>query len=298
MTPDSLRKSVALFEEATRKDPSYARAYFALADAESELVGMTSEPALAGSERVRASLRKVLELEPNFPDAHGALAKIAYDSDWDWPHAEREFQLALDQGARSGTRASYGWALTTRGRFSDAQIQCQAAEGLDPLGIGPRTCQFWIYYFQHKYPEAKRVLTALLDMNPDSLYAHALLGLIAAIQHDCGESQAQFGTIAAKYTLPVTKIGLAYASACAGDATRAREDLREAEAMKGFGYTSPYQLALGYAFLNDKQEAIRYLRKSAADHEGQIHYLKYDPVFDGIRSDPQFRELEKMVGLE
>jgi tetratricopeptide (TPR) repeat protein len=138
----------------------------------------------------------------------------------------------------------------------------------------------------------------MLDLNPDSLYAHALLGLIAAIQHDCGESQTQFGWVASKYAIPVTKIGLAYASACAGERERASRYLKEATTAKGLGYTSPYQLAIGYAFLDDKEAAIRYLRKSADDREGQIHYLKYDPVFDGIRSDPRYIELERMVGLD
>jgi TolB-like protein len=298
LTPDSLKRSVALFEASTRKDPTYARAFLALAGSEYELVSLTSESPFEGEPRAKVSLRKVLELDPRNADAHALLAKIAYDLDWTWPSAEREFQSALEQGARSDARASYGWALATRGRFSEAQAECQAAESSDPLGFGPRSCQFWTWYLQRKYPEARSVLRGMLDLNPDSLYAHALLGLIAAIQHDCGESQTQFGWVASKYAIPVTKIGLAYASACAGERERASRYLKEATTAKGLGYTSPYQLAIGYAFLDDKEAAIRYLRKSADDREGQIHYLKYDPVFDGIRSDPRYIELERMVGLD
>ncbi len=297
-TPDSVKKSILLFQSAGAKDPRYARAFLGIASAEFELIGLTAQPPLAGVERVRAALRKVLELDPRSADAHGLLAKIAYDYDWDWPTAEREFQLALEQGARPGIRAAYGWGLATRGRFSEAHHQCRIAQSADPLGMGPRSSQFWAYYFEHNYPQAKKTLRGLLDLNPDSIYAHALLGLIAALEKNCAESSTQFEWVARTYPMPVGKCGLAYASACRGDRARAVQYLKEAAAATKPMYTSPYQLALGYAFLHDKDKALAYLSQSAADREGQIHYLKYEPVFEELRSDPRYVALEKRVGIQ
>jgi hypothetical protein len=73
--------------------------------------------------------------------------------------------------------------------------------------------------------------------------------------------------------------------------------LKDAAAYKGQGYVSPYQLALGYALLHDKDSALSNLEKSADVHEGQILYLKYEPIFDEIRSDARYIALEKKVGL-
>ena len=56
-----------------------------------------------------------------------------------------------------------------------------------------------------------------------------------------------------------------------------------------------YQLAIGYTFIGEREQAIRHLIKSAADREGQIHYLRLDPVFDAIRTDSRYIELEKTV---
>jgi hypothetical protein len=62
--------------------------------------------------------------------------------------------------------------------------------------------------------------------------------------------------------------------------------------------TPHYQLAIVYAFLHDADNAIAELNKCAEAHEGQILYIKYDPFFNGIRSDPRYVALEKRVGLE
>ena len=117
------------------------------------------------------------------------------------------------------------------------------------------------------------------------------------MQHDCAEANTQAEWTEAKFKSPVSKAMLAYASACRGDRAQALQYLAEAAATKGPGYVSPYQLALGYALLHDKDAALSNLEKSAEAHEGQILYLKYEPIFDEIRSDARYIALEKKVGL-
>jgi hypothetical protein len=58
-----------------------------------------------------------------------------------------------------------------------------------------------------------------------------------------------------------------------------------------------YQLAIVYALLHDKDEALAELNRAADAHEGQILYIKYEPFFDEIRNDPRYVALEKRVGL-
>jgi serine/threonine-protein kinase len=133
LSPASLRESLNLFQEAIRKDPAYARAYVGLAMAE-------------------------MELDPDSGYAHWLLAEIAENHDGDWPRAEREFRLALEKGAQASTHAAYGWSLVRYGRFSEGQAQCAAAENLEPLGVAPRFCQFYVYYYQRQYPQARKML--------------------------------------------------------------------------------------------------------------------------------------------
>ena len=58
-----------------------------------------------------------------------------------------------------------------------------------------------------------------------------------------------------------------------------------------------YSIAQGYASLADASRAMEALRKSAAARESTILYIGVDTLFDPIRKDPRFVDLEKEIGL-
>jgi TolB-like protein/tetratricopeptide (TPR) repeat protein len=296
-TPESLKGGLELLHSAIKLDPAYVSAYIAIERAEIALIHYTAEPPREGLDRARRALETALQLDPHSADAHGEMADLVYVYDWDWPRAEREFRIALDQGGQATTHSFYGWGLATRGRFDEAQRQFRIAEDLDPLGMGPRFNQAMSFNLERRYSDARRVLQGMLDVNPTQVDAHLILGIIAVPQGDCQTAEAEFGRAAKMYQAPVTKFGLAMASACGGDRAQARRYLAEVE--KGStAFVSPYQLAMGYAYLKDPDTALSHLKESADAREGQILYLKYEPFFDSIRSDPRFVALEKRVGLE
>ena len=58
-----------------------------------------------------------------------------------------------------------------------------------------------------------------------------------------------------------------------------------------------YYLARIYAFWGRKDEAFTWLSEAYANRSEQMMYLKIDPYFDGIRSDPRYNDLLTMIGL-
>jgi AraC-like DNA-binding protein/TolB-like protein len=66
------------------------------------------------------------------------------------------------------------------------------------------------------------------------------------------------------------------------------------------GYIAHFNLARIYSVMNDRQKSLYYLgemKKASYTFEYMIHELKNDPLFDNVRSEPEFqkitRELEK-----
>ena len=292
LNPKSLAESLKLFQAAIQKDPAYARAYVGLAMAEMELSNFVPSP--QAWERARAALDRALKLDPDSGDAHWLLAEIAgYDGDW--PRAEREFQLAVEKGGQASARAAYGWSLARYGRFAEAQSQCAAAENLEPLGVAPRFCQFYVYYFQRQFPQARKMLLETLDLNPDLIYAHVQLGRIALAGRDCAEADRQLSWSGSRMPAPAATLFAAYVCACRGEGARARRYLMAASASHPPAIF--YELAMGYALLGDKDAAIAYLQKSAAARENLPANLA-EPAFDMMHGDPRFVALRKTAGFD
>jgi serine/threonine-protein kinase len=84
---------------------------------------------------------------------------------------------------------------------------------------------------------------------------------------------------------------LGYAYAAAGKQAEAQKILAELNEMSKQAYVSPYDLATLYVGLGDKNRAIEQLNRAYDDRAGWIIYLKVEPIFDPLRSDPRFAEL-------
>ena len=59
---------------------------------------------------------------------------------------------------------------------------------------------------------------------------------------------------------------------------------------------SPYQLAVVYVGLGEKDRAFELLEKAKVGST-LLKYLKMDPRFDSLRSDPRFQDLLRGTGL-
>ncbi|HEX9158928.1 MAG TPA: hypothetical protein VF835_01770 [Rhizomicrobium sp.] len=296
-TPASIRASLALYQAAAAKAPRFALAYVGIARVEAALAQITAQSQDESTRRERDALARALAIDPQLGEAHGLLASLAYYRDWNWPEAEREFRLARAEGAQAPTEQRYGVSLITRGRFDEGMGHIQAALELDPLGMSPRVSQFFALYFQRRYNDARHVLDEALTGNPDFLAGHALRGLVSSLQHDCRETDVEAQWTLKHFPSPLADFETALAGACHGDTSAARQSLARMTNAKEPSFASPYQIALGYAALHDNQAALMWLEKCIAIHEPQALYIKVEPLFDAMRSQPRFIALEKRLGL-
>ena len=90
-TPEGIGRSINYFEQAINKDPRFARAYAALAEAYVLNSGYNSSVSPAElMPKAHEAAARALELDEGLAEAHTALAVIAQDYDWNWKTAERE----------------------------------------------------------------------------------------------------------------------------------------------------------------------------------------------------------------
>ncbi|MBA2704950.1 MAG: tetratricopeptide repeat protein [Blastocatellia bacterium] len=88
---------------------------------------------------------------------------------------------------------------------------------------------------------------------------------------------------------------LGHAYAVSGRRGEALKILNELKEMSAHGYVSPYDLATLYTGLGDKDNAINHLSRAYEERAGWIITLKVEPMFDPLRSDPRFADLQRKM---
>lgn len=189
--PASLRQAVALFEQATRRDSTFALAYAGLADAYRVLggLGYASAAVLTDSSRMMAA--RALGLDNTVSEAHTSLAALLTD-DADWPDAESEFRQAIAlQPGNSLAHQWYAIMLATVGRKAEALREIRRAEVLDPLSQQIRGARVDIERFAGVRDTA-RVLTGRSRMlDPNEPGTVAILSVNLARQGKCNEAYVE-----------------------------------------------------------------------------------------------------------
>jgi hypothetical protein len=62
-------------------------------------------------------------------------------------------------------------------------------------------------------------------------------------------------------------------------------------------YIDPFDRALVFAGLRDRDSAFRWLEVGREQRSSQLIWLRSEPMLDGLRGDKRFNELVRKVGL-
>jgi serine/threonine-protein kinase len=299
LTDEGFRKARDYFQQAIDKDPDYASAYAGLADAYNRLSGWNAMAPRDGFPLAKKAAQKALELDDSNADAHTQLAVVKLLYDWDWNGVESEFKRALEiSPSNPETRYLYGLHLWVMGRFDESLIELKLAQELDPVslekvgGIGD------LFYYQRNYDKAIEQYGKALEMDPNSGYAHWALG--NAYLHKGMHEQA---IVEFKKSIPLSgdspyePAARAYAYAVSGKGREARNILKELQQRSKRIYVSPTLLAFIHTGLGEKDQAFAYLDQAYRERDFLLIFLKVDPMFDGLSSDPRFSDLMGRVGL-
>ena len=87
------------------------------------------------------------------------------------------------------------------------------------------------------------------------------------------------------------------ADVLSGKHQEARKALHDLTAMSKRKYVSPVFIARLYANLGQRDQAFEWLDEAFRERSGRLAWLKVDPLFDSLRSDPRFPVLLQRLGL-
>ena len=296
-TSEGLQQARKYFEEALSLDPDYALAWSGLADVFVSMYDYGEMTLAESSPRAKEAIDHALRLDPLLSAAHNSRAHLAMHH-WMWTEAQTEFERAVELDP--GYAPAYHWyalCLTAIGRLDLAVTAMKKAQSLDPLSSRINADLGMALFAARAYEEAIAQERRTLEINPDSAVAYWVIGMASAGQGDYDEAIAAFeeSLLRAPDDPPILG-SLGYTYARAGRAEEAQAIITSLEAMDP-ATTDAFSIALVYAGLDRRPEALSLLERAVKARSGSVRYLKIDARLDNLRGEPRFKALLTEVGL-
>ena len=298
---EAVRKSVGYFQQAIVRDPGYALAYSGLSDSHTSLARDGFVPAKEGYLTAKESALKALEIDDTLAEAHVSLAYIKIESEWDWPAGARESQRAVALNpSYAPAYDAYAESLWLRGRLDDGIAESKRALELDPLSLAYNDTLGVEYFLARRYDQAIEQEGRTLELDPSFIEAYYFRGIsyLKISMHKEGMAELEKAALISPNDV-VAVTGLGYGYALTGRRADAQKMLDKLAELSNRKYVSPVWRAKIYAGLRDKDKAFDWLEKAIEDRSVvSVGYIKTNPMFDPLRSDPRYAYLLRRANLQ
>jgi serine/threonine protein kinase len=301
-TPADLQAAISYFNQAIAKDPGYALAYSGLADTYSVL---PSYGGVSGEDyypRSNAAARKALGLDPTLAHPHSVLGASYMEYEWDFAAGIAEFKKALELDPND-PMALVWYAqdiAQVGGHAQEAMAAASRAYQLDPLSP---SVAFNVGYAQvlAGFPEdAITTCSKIVQDNPSYARSHWCL-LRAYWANGDHAKVVEEWKLYAQYLGSPTETQFADALAegfqAGGWKSAMQKGIEARLKQRKSGYASPFEIAVFYTELGNKDQAFLWLDTAYREREFQMESLKTNFALGPLRSDPRFAELVRRVGL-
>ena len=297
-TPESLTKSLELYQQAIAIQPDYAAAYSGMAASYCNIASGWDDPHVFFP-RAREAALKALSLDNAIPGARTELAWLKHAYDWDTAGAEAEFQTAMKlNGYDADTHSAYAMFLADTGRYDQGLAEARRAEDLDPLSLNPSVAAERVLMRGRRFEEFLKQAERSRKLDPTSVpttYRSVI------VYENLGRFE---DAIHEDETHPYDRTTQTAATA---EANRLRAILRK-EGPKGYWQEAlreclkppaddHWHTAHAYFMLGNNEAGLRELELTVQQHDPSIRFdIKNSPWWDPVRNDPRFQELLRKVG--
>jgi serine/threonine-protein kinase len=297
-TKEGFNKGINYLNQAIALDPNYSEAYSELAYNYINQDDWFIDPKDAAP-KARAAAQKALSLDETDAQAHVALAIENQWYEWDWGAAEREFKRAIELDPGNGDAYGYySWFLPSMLRDEQALDEARQGLKLYPLSTGLNGNLGSVMVFAHQWDKAIEQLNYSIDLDPNYWFDYCFLGRAYEQKGRYTDAIETFQRgIKLEGNIELWS-GLGHAYAASGHRAEAQKVLEHLNEMSANTYIAPYNVAVIYAGLGDRDKAFEWLNR-AYDARSYLLavYLNTDARLDNLHEDPRFGVLRSRIGL-
>jgi serine/threonine protein kinase len=226
---ENYSKAISLLDEATQKDPKFALGYCLLTKAHDYLYHYFLDSTPDNRRPGDAAVQKALQLRPDLPEAHLAMASHLYICYRDFDRARVQIAIAAENMPNNPDLLHLSALIDqVQGHWDKSIADLERAATLDLRNPDLLDTLARSYFSMRRYPDNERILDRLIEIEPDDP-AHRLSKADSAFAE-----RADFGVRALDEGLPspmkddrsLTSDRVYYAF-CARDFAAAEEILSE-----------------------------------------------------------------------
>lgn len=294
-------RAIERFTAATTRDPGFARAYSALAEAYAVPAAYGEGSPAEDHARALAAAETALRIDPDLADAHAARGWLQMIG-LRWDDAGRSLRRAIELDPRAPrARLYHALYLHRRGRPEAALAELEHARVIDPLALPVNAVYGSVLVDLGRIDEGLDVLHAALELDPAHPIAHAVLAHALLGEGRWEEAISHYESAAS--AVPNSYYGgfLGHAYARAGRTSDARLVLAQLEARARSGaHVSPAAIGLILLALGQEDDAYRRLHEAARQRD--VFLTVYGVLSNRALSAPylndgRFQELRTSVGM-
>ena len=288
--------AIKALEQAVDKDPTFAAAFAALAQAYVWKLFLFSPEEKDLPEKAFVAVGKALDLDPDLAVAYLARGRLLWTPENRFPHerviGEYRRALSLDPNLDEA-RNQLALVYCHIGAFDDALRESQNALATNPTNP---LVQFRIaetLNFQRKHEEALAALRAIpKEANPALVSNQTVWALFSlGRKKEASATLEQFIRENPQDNRGLATGLQALLTASMGEERVAEEKIKLAiEKGKGFGHFhhTAYHIASAYALMNKNEHAIKWLEAAASEGFPCYPLFESDPNLNNLRQDPRF----------
>jgi tetratricopeptide (TPR) repeat protein len=299
-TADALGKAAEYYRRAIDLDPGFGLAYVGMADCYLVLASFAFIPPNDSLPRAKAAASRALVIDPKLGEAKTVLACVSALYEWNWLEAQGQFEEAMILAPLYPVaRQWYGACLCARREFAAGRKLLRSALELDPLSPMIGTQLAVGYYLEHRYADAIRECTSVLENDAHFWAALLFLGLC---QLAAGLVEAALDSLRAAVQFsadaPMAVAGLGHALASLDNRDEAAELLSFLVSRSAREYVPSFWLALLCSGLGEREQALSYLARALEERSPALPFwLAVESRLDPLRQEPRFQQLLQRVGL-
>jgi len=298
LTPSDIRTSIPFFQQAIDIDPAYALAYTGLVQAYGVLGIFGEMPTAEAVPKAMAAAKKAIEIDDSLAEAHIAICMGAFAYDWDWSAAEKECRRGIEiDPNNSDSHGHFAFVLSNTGRHEEALAEVKRSRELNPLDLAQNALEGQYLLHAGRADEALIQLRKTSELEPNFWMPHSIAasayiekGMYAEA---IAESRREY-ELTGRNDMP---FGV-YALAKSGKRDEARAALKKLLQLSATKHVLPYSIALIYNGLDERENALEWLEKAYEQRDPKMTFLKVEPKWNNLRSDPRFISLLKRMRLE